>query len=587
MPCNRNQAKGKCAPKKFCSETSSTECGDYNRDGEYTYEESCPSRCCYKLKPGYDPMDLCCKYKDAVVRINAEFNFTTSTDPTDAPLDDLVYGANLSTVYTSGNGFFATRHVIVCPASIVLAPPDHTLAYNRWPFTVDQIDPANIQSQVMTRAGRITVDVSNVNGAKYGYTYDADLVGVSGIGDIAVLVLDYSNGVNRNLPRIKKCHPYFRFGCSRKYRCGADVYAIGDAFARSGYRVNDQSVLSQSNGRVFVSGTIADHRYLDHTGQAQQELLAVNMPIFARNVGLPLIDRYGCVIGMQTMNIASVDLATNGVDSLGNNAALFQQAVGDGLVAGPSQFFMTRVIMSILCPNRGETRDYITAINDPAGDFVRYSPGYLGLAWEVFTGRDYMSFRDPATGEIRARFLAGTTVGAFDPAPVDVREVVGLRVAGLTGDTATDRLRGDIYLPGADAAGSDAANPWVTSPLIASGVTLNDVVVFADRLRLGNMQRQIPISLVTFRRRVGDVVSIVYRTYSSGYEELRNNEVSLVACPPFFDYPLYKYQSFPYGQLPLYGPLLNHAAVVSPNADANRPASGPYADTPVVTIATI
>jgi hypothetical protein len=285
------------------------------------------------------------------VRIYSQWLFTQAEsplaifDPTAVPPvptfpngPDPIPTTLLNSFNMYGNGFFITRHIIVCPAHLVLAPPNYTLAYNQWPFSHDNVDRANFQD-VMAAPNRIMVDVLDVNGTKHSYTYQASLLGVSGVGDVAVLFIDMSLPWNANIPCIMECHPHFRFGCSRKYKCGEVVYALGDPFTRAlPYTNNWCTPLNKTaGGDAFVQGTIADNRYLDYPGFAQPELVAVNMDIFDRRTGLPLIDKFGHVIAMQTMTqtgaVTGSDFSTSFNE--GHNGNHYVPPNGDGVLHAP------------------------------------------------------------------------------------------------------------------------------------------------------------------------------------------------------------------------------------------------------------
>ncbi len=578
MPRNKKHSSSSSDKnRKHCKDTSCTvSCTSCDGQPCETVTENCPPKACYKPCEGLCGPEIFTKYNSAVVDIQAEFHFTTSTDPAALPTTQLIQGNNLFSIYTHGNGFFIDKHIIICPASLVLAPPDHTLVFNRWPFVANKINPENLQSDVMTRANRITVDVLDVNGTGKSYTYQADLLGVSGTADIAILAINMTWPWNKCLPCIKKCHPHFRFGCSRKYRTGMPVYAIGNATTRSVSTCIDVNYpapfFTGIHSRVMVSGTVADTRHVDHVGFAQQELLVVDLPIFGKNAGLPLIDQYGHVIGMQTTNVAGVALASDTISAAAlTGNSFFNQLSGDGLVAGPSQFFMTHIISKLLCSLGKRDSEYIKTVVDPAGDYIRYVKGFLGLAWDLFNGVKYMNHIAPNG------FPFLTT---FDPANPgqylipEKKEVIGIRIVGLTNDLPGTRLNPMIYLPGVTAAGvaapgSNPASPWVHSPL---SLTLNDVITHAEHCPLGDQGKQIPISLVLFRKKPGDIVAITFRTFATNYLQVAEHSVQLADTPLFYDYPLYKYPDFPYSTAPPgYAIYFRHTAVQDPSVAGTNP----------------
>lgn len=519
---------------------------------------------------GLSPLNIYRRYKDAVVSIQAEFDFTTSTDPAAAPFAGLSYGVNLETVYNAGNGFFFDQHLIMCPAHLVLAPPNYTLAYNRYPFTANAINPSNLQSNVMTRANRIFVDVSNVNGTGHGYTYQAALIGVYGFGDFALLYIDASAAWNANVPCLLPCHPHLRWACSRRYRAGVPVYAIGNVYTRSlgAYTsISSSSALNGNQGKGLSAGIISNHRHVDHPGFAPQELVTVDLDIHGQSTGQPLINAYGHVIGMVTMNKGTSIAYTSGLDG-----SEYIQTNGDGYVAGPSSWYMLDIVKILLssitslqgCP------DCVQIVSDPVGDYLRYVHGFLGLAWEVVDAKMYMSHR-AQSGLVEANFDSANP-GQYLMTPPSKKEIIGIRVAGLTNDSSADptqRVRGDIYLPSASAPGSQPDSPWVNSSLTTA--QLNDIITHAENLALGDEGKQIALDLFLSRKRVGDSTYFQIRTWASGYALFNTVVVTLQAAPKTWDYPHYALYAFPWSDLSQAANFFNFPFMQDPFVAGSNP----------------
>lgn len=543
--------------------------------------EECPPVCCHTYAAGIDPHELWCQKQSAVLLVHTEFHFTTSTTPGLLPIVDLAYDSELFTVRRTRNGWFMEKHIIITTADAVLAAPDHTLAFNRIPFDVNQIDPATLQSHVMTRANRITVDVYDVNGTKKNYNYNATLLGVYGLGDIAALYIN-RNGMSciPKPPCIKACHPYFNISCSRRYRAGLPAYCIGNIGTRSlggEAMVNSHAPLSAAQTNGIACGHIVDPRHTDRAGFALQELIVVGgMDIFDDAAGMPILNMYGNVIGMQTMTKAGAVPAGGATQNALTNTLRYHRPNGDGYVAGPTGEFMIHIITVIVCALRKCYKDFVRVVSDPVGDYVSYQHGFLGAAVEVVSGQEMMSYREAATGAIRTRFdpLTGAYVES------GYRNLLGLRVAGLTRDIPGTRVRGDVYLPGASAPGSDATYPWVDSAL---PLQLNDIILFADVLELGDgkfggndlMNGHIPLLLFTSRLRPGDSIKLFALTNASNYDPSVPVEVpvGLKAIPPFFNYPHYKRHTFYPAELAAYAtfsfPFCQQPGLAHP-VDASR-----------------
>lgn len=543
--CNHHGQK--CPPsQKF----TQTDCGQCENSVVVEYQEQCPPKCCTKFPEGLCAKEICCRYTPAVVGVHSEFHFTTSCNPDAKPGCGLNYGENLETVYTYGNGFFIERHVIVCPAHLVLAPPDHSKAYNRWPFKCSEMNPDVFYPGKMTCANRIFVDVRDVNGSRHSYTYQCFLMGVSGVGDIALISIDPQACFNADVPCILKCHPHLRLGCSRKERCTRRIFSIGKSASAPGRLTN--TCASGIQGNQWVEGTIANHRGVDYTGWAQQELLVVNLPVFGGS-GLPLINEYGQVVGMQTMDLCgSCGPSATGAGAC-NNPAGYNGRHGEGMVAGPAAFFLNKIVAKLL--NAFERKDLTFAelVNDPVGQYYRLFWAYLGLAWEVFHGKHYASYVD-CEGKDRAKFdCHGNYV--CDPSE---KQLIGLRVVELAQGNF-GAFRNDLYLPGACGAHA-GSTPWLDSPLYAEGIKQNDVITHINGFELGAHDDQVPLSDVLAKYPLLSEVNILYRPHSQNYKELRSCTVNALTFSPFADYPWYKYPSFPYCELTGYSVFQNTSA---------------------------
>lgn len=543
-----------------------TDCDKCRKDPLPKVHEDCPPKWCgrnYHKCVGMSGDEIFHKYNSAVVRVHSEWDLVTEGKERYTQED-------VKSVFQHGNGFFITKHVIVTPASLVLAPPDLTRSFNRLPLNGAFALDGTFNGNSMTRATRILVDVVDVNGTKHTYTYEATLIGVSGIADVALLFIDMHRPWNSKLPCIKECHPHFRLQCSRAARPGDKVYAIGDPFTRNftglgniggpdpdpraGYDSNVD--FNVTNGHVLVEGTVAHERYVDYLGLAQQELVAVNMNIFADSTGLPIVDKLGRVIAMQTLNVAGAAQGLFKADTVAN---------GDGLVAGPSQFFMLHVIKTLLACDRVCNAPFLEQVIDAAGSYLRFVPSHLGLVWEVMQGEHYMRYRDTTTG-FKTTFWKDPTDVSQGYLNVDwpvLKENIGLRVVGIDNDSAAAQD------PNGEASDILEPNFSVTPPPLsgfngARRVFRNDIITHADKLPLGNLHCQIPISLVLFRKASGSNITLTVRsslgtfnTFTSlvnstgtangeGYSTVRNYKTVTGATVRFWDYPFYKYSTFPY-----------------------------------------
>ena len=502
-------------------------------------EPKCIKDCCLKKCPAYDPEDIACYFKDAVVEIHSEF-ILLGTGQTGAVNDTPLEANARGDFILETNGFFIDGHYIVAPAQGVLLPPSLTSTVNRYPF----LDPNDLTlgqiKNVVTQPSRILVSVFNVNGKGCGYVYEAALVGVDGAGDIAVLKIKekYCSQWNLCNPCIADCHPKLSFGRSRSANNGEKVYLLGDYISSNGNRA--------FNAVAAISGSLADKRYVDYTGYALQELVLVNAGVYSHSAGLPILDGQGRVIGMQTTDLSAINQLQDG------STGPVSQQDGVGFVAGPSEKFMRHVVKTIIrgkCPR--EVNCDLETICDPVGAFYRYLKGYLGIGYNIFTGVDYDVTSDYTSGEPFAGLprVRLDSTGQFLNSP-SCKQLAGVKVVAVAGiaDGTSGQANGHWFLPGGTlAAPLPDGNP--ESPLL-SFITPGAQITSLGGYALGDLEKQIAPSLVTWRLCPGDLLELCYRVGGSALntdpnDSTDNYEVSIVknvcleAYPASLDYPWY------------------------------------------------
>jgi len=527
-----------------------------------------------------------CKYKDAVVEVHAEFiligseGFSELGTPVSKKLvSTLPLAPDVRTdVIMEGNGFFIKGHYIVCPAHLVLMPPALTSVARVYPvddFSSTATGPSgasggSIENR-MVRASRILVSVFNVNGDCRSYAYEADLVGVDGAGDIAVLVINPKRTWNACNPCIEKCHPYFSFGRSRATKNGESVFLLGDY-------VSDWNLRKFNAVGCISSGLLSDHRYVDYSGWCLPELVLVSAPAYSYSAGLLILTCNGDVIGMQTCDIAAVtDVTVSRQQFYGETKA------GSGFVAGPSQFFMCRVIRTIIkglkCNGRRTKLDcHLCQKDDNAGSYLKYVKAYAGLAYNVATSVDYDVTRSYTSGDPsnNGPLVRLDCNGNFLNSPT-CKEIMGIRVIGIAGANPNDEqgvADGFFFVPGGTIAstltietGAYACTGGTTvtghNPL-ANGVTISpflgklncgDIITHIESCTLGNLTKQIAPSLITWRLCPNAKVDVCYRTggytgcdgnpNGDAYEFFQNRTVNLADFPELMDYPYCAIGAFP------------------------------------------
>lgn len=537
--------------------SSSTEKSDVSSNAKHGHncqkdckcekQKCCPSKC-----DCLTPEEILCKYKDAAVTIHSEFILIGASGPTDVVRGSTPSGPNTRIdISQSGNGFFIKGHYIITSASLVLMPPSLTSVVNRYPFfnPVDLTDPERRIQNSMVRASRILVDVFNVNGSGHSFVYEADLVGVDGAGNIAVLKINYKKPWNFCNPYIEKCHPYFKLGRSRAAKDGEKVYLIGDFTA-------DLVIRQLSNGAGCISeGLIADHRYTEYSGYIFPELVLVSAVAYTFTTGLPIVNCQGEVIAIQ------------GTDVAGVNDSYTEVIEGQGFVSGVAEFFFRPVIKTIIkgqCSRRPNC--HLELIDDPAGAYYRYKKGYLGIAYELVTGLiydqvvDYTSVSvgvsgvEPGALDFARRFRLSED-GQFLNSPT-CKELVGILVTGVAGinqENAPDVPNAQTFI----AAGTGPAPLALGLPLspLLGKIQPGDIITHINGLALGNLGKQIPPALITWRLCAGDQVEITYRRggnvpngesveFSGNYDNLFTTTAVLADFPLLHDYPWYAIDRF-------------------------------------------
>jgi len=482
-------------------------------------------------------------YRNAVVEIQSEFILIGASGPAAGATCGTPLGANSrADVIVNGNGFFIKGHYIICPAQLVLLPPSLTSVANVYPFFSGDDLSLGAMRNTMHRASRILVSVFNVNGKGHSFVYEADLVGVDGAGDLALLFIHPKRQWNICNPCIEKCHPFFNFGSSRRSKDGEKVYLIGDTIA------NPLNLRGFNSVGLIVEGLLADHRHLDYNGFALAEFVLVSAPVYYPRVGLPIINCQGLVIGMQTTSVMGALTIDNelGID-------IFN---GHGAVGGPSEFFMRRVIKELIkgtCSRKFNC--HLETINNcGAGSFVRYKKGYLGIAYNVATGVDYDVTRDYTSGVVEAALprVRLSPSGEFLNSP-SCKELVGLRVLGIAGTNPNDLFGvadGLYYVPG----GTGAAPLFPSLPVspFLGKLHPGDIITHIECVALGDLDRQIAPSLITWRLCAGDQIEICYRRggnvpnsgencFSENYDQLFTYCVCLQDYPAGLDYPWYSH----------------------------------------------
>lgn len=531
-------------------------CAESGSNSEVCYKVKCEKRCekkdcCVKLCPVYPAEEVVCMYRDAVVELHSEFILLGTAHTGSVDGETPLAPNSRQDIIVEGNGFFIKGHYIVAPAHLVLLPPSLTSTALRYPLISPSDALTGSMKDQMVRASRLLVSVFNVNGKGESFVYEADLVGVDGAGDIAVLKINYKKEWNRCNPCVEKCHPFFTFGSSRGSKDGEKVYLIGDY------------VSSSHNLRLFNAvggvsdGVLSDHRYVDYAGYALAEQVLVSAGAYAYSSGLPILNGQGLVIGMQTSDLAAV---ADGAGASGGSAIrLYDDLGGAGMVAGPSEFFMRRVVKALIKGScKRKCNSQLKIVQDEAGSYYRYIKAYAGLGYDIFTGVDYDYTVDYTSGASEAGKprIRLDKYGQFLSSPA-CKQLVGVRVLGLAGVNPTDVTgvtNGLWYVPGGTGAAPLA--PFLPVSPFLGRLQPGDVITHINKVALGDLHKQVAPSLVTWRLQCGDIIDVCYRrggncantadnSDAENYDGLFTTQIALGEFPALMDYPWYAVSAFP------------------------------------------
>jgi hypothetical protein len=542
------------------------------------------------------------KYADAVVQVNGEFWFVSNLEtPTAKPTDPLPEGAETFVVCTNVSGFFINKHYIVCPASGIMAPLSITSAVLALPAQADlKYEPEDHNGKHGCGIGvfgcegkikeyknpvtatNISVTINNVNGKCYSFRYRAELVGLDGAGDVAVLYIDSKHPCNKNNPCIEECHPYFKFGSSKNAKIGSTVHLIGDASA------SNPTIPFHSYETSFVTGTLNNNRYCDPSGWVLSECVSVSAPVYGFSSGLPIIDKCGRVIGMQTCAIkpqlqevvynASCNNASCAVAQLEQEpdiANMSQVLLNMGKVIGPSEFMIRKVVKELIdafC-NRKHGNKHIH--RNGCGPLI-YTKKYLGIAYSKFTAANYDK-ECPSNEECKACF--NQFPGIMKPVSSDTNccacpgqssncstscyQLAGIVVDAIAGVSPNGYVREFLadteaptqkwFVPGLlcdDKETPSKCVEFLPRPRIEALVPLSpgDVITHIGSHSVCNGQSTFAPAVLLWRGEHDDddeCVSITFRPCACHYEGICTVKVPLMDIPLYADYPWYAIDKFP------------------------------------------
>lgn len=550
---------------------------------------SCPPDCSVDCCEALCTAIVNCRLNSAVVRVHGQTILTTVAPQSTLP--GFVWsgvGQNTLMTETHGSGFLIKGNLIVCPASLVVIPPDVLYVAQpqggsivgplyRYPY-VNPIAAASAGVEnVVTQVSRILVDIY-INEKGAFYTYEASVKGVDGAGDVAVLQIDQETDWNGWNPCLKCCHPYFRWSKSRKTKAGDPIFFIGDLVYESA-NINDTFSIPLPSERVIYSGALSSNQSSDSTGVAQFELIVTDIPSGQAASGGVILNNCASVIGMYTVAVGQD--VRNTLISRNDGSAQFDGKV----IGGVSEFYMRWPLKAFLqgLENKKFGKFLLTVTDVGRGNFWTYNKGYLGVAWTPVTGNDYSYLY----GSDGLQYPALNATGTF-PA-VTCTENIGIRVVTMAQNSApqifdpaggypitlTNQDPTVASQPYSSGGIAPAQYPpilagWVPDATLATNAALaasplqgtvfpNDIIFQISKCKssggklkkkayLGNSQngkRQIAPLLFSSRTLPGDQVYVDFRQSINYWTTFGTAQVALQTFPPALDYPWASRANFP------------------------------------------
>ena len=432
--------------------------------------------------------EIVCNVRDAVVTISGQAIF----------LGELI-------CITQGNGFFIKGHYIICTAGLVLIPP--TLLNNNNRIPNNQLTYPND----FVRMSKILVTISNVNGCGKSYSYEADIVGVDGAANIAILYINSARRWNICNPPIRSCHPFLNWGKSRNNCPGDTVILIGEISGLDRIGLTRIPLNGVAENGVSI-GNIADNRYVSYGGSVPGELLLLsNIIPTGLQTGLPVITTSGTVVGMY-LHIE----ATTGL-----NIAL-------------SEFFMRRpvkaLIRSFIDGSVPENyHNFVEPVSDPINSYYRFNKAWLGLGGILMSQNDY----DTTINNDLSRnpIILGSDV-TDGPS---CKEIVGYRILAVASPIVPSNS--DFFVPGATPP--DSLVPTLPPSPVYGLIFVGDIITHINSCPLGDRKGQISPALLMWRVCPGNTIIIRYRKQMENFEGFHELTVCAGSYEPFLDFPWY------------------------------------------------
>lgn len=337
------------------------------------------------------------------------------------------------------------------------------------------------------RKNRIWVQVFNVNNTGKAYTYETELVGVDGAFNIAVLYINPILPWNKGQPIPE--NRGLKWGKSRKIKVGDPVHFLGES--------------EGLNFQTFSTGIVSTSHLSPLTGTNYEspiffnpiELVETNMSTFPGLTGSPIVDENSQVIGLIA---GAVTLGAGGPTT-----GIYQ------LGAGTAQHVCQPIIDDLIAIHKRQRLpqpDFIV-INDPAGSYLSYVKGYLGLGYVV-------RFDSNFTGGVTFPSLQSCSNAIITtPSGPILKESIGIIITSVDGDSCPPAQSSTGPSPFLGIIErSDLVTHITFNPPTEEGISKNSVTI-----PLGNISPQRAPTNVTFFLLPGHEVTLTYYKFSENY----------------------------------------------------------------------
>lgn len=507
--------------------------------------ESCPKQCCADLPcDDYSGYEVYCRNKAAVVSITAQIILTNTA--ADTPITS---AADVTTYVVKGSGAFINKHYILTSSLLTQIAPSLLVDNVRWPYrnatdgTVADGVGDGLEPEEVVKVSRILVTVRNLNGRQNpmkrskkcnkddywdGHTvvYEGTLLLTDGSGGVALIYINPCSPWNACLPKIKsKCHPKLCLGQSRKLHIGDPIYSVGSSNGAIPQAFCYNSYLGTNYDDFGIcKGVVKNNRFMDPSGWCAPELVNVDFDVYAPNIGSPLINRFGELVGVQAFG--TVGRSFVGITGVGTDYARKPPSLGNGSVAYISEFSFRDAVKAVLelskkRGNCGRNRllDHLQSVGDLTGDFYKFLRGWIGINYQQFQPNNYDDYITPAglattrPGERNIALTSGTLTPY--PGPPN-KPLVGIRVETLARTTGGGAQYAGSTVAYLQIPGTTPAAPWnpaihVDSNFYGTLLPEDVIVALCGNLPLGNASEQIAPSLLLSKLLPEDNLSMVIK----------------------------------------------------------------------------